>query len=688
MGINLVKQAEYAKTLPVPSLQKYADGLNPDMLAPWLATAQMDTLTKTAEMQNARQGAANGPQPTIKDQVEQKAGLLALQQAQQQASQQQTMQAPPMAGPVPDGTPQPRPQPQPPEGMFMAARGGLARLPSHFNFDGGGIVAFAGKGPSKVVNPDAGFWDWLQATSGISKDDFINRTPQKTKNELLDMFRSSESIAPPPNAQAAQAAQAAKAVPAAAAAETAAAEAAMANRMYAPFKAAGSFATKAAKATGIPGALASTVSEFGDYKLKSDDNVDTSASGTYNDLRQGNVGRAVKGLGMGLGELGADLGSSVANTLDYVVPGKAPVSSAYDQMLRGTGLFKDKPEEAAAAQQADMASENARLAAKAPVAETAMGNEGRRTGPVAMGVNPNANPNLVPASARPQGAPQGNQGNVPGGGGGGGGGSSPAVNSLASLYRQSLEGGPKERKIADLIAEQNEIRKGSGLGEEAGLAKLQRIKAMQDQFQATKPDSIDDMINVLGRAGQYKGLSGTGNAYTANQAQKRAQELAMAEKINELMGGVEDTQRAEKVGMAGKVGEGRAKDLEQTAQFNREKMQSLGSASSSQYTADMHYKAAMAAAAQRGDHNEIAKINAASQLAARDETINNWQTQLKELAKMPLSANRAKMATIEKQISDRTKAIYGQFGITIPEAPSAASPSGTTNKPGWGIKPI
>ena len=44
-------------------------------------------------------------------------------------------------------------------------------------------------------------------------------------------------------------------------------------------------------------------------------------------------------------------------------------------------------------------------AEEAPAAAAApedMGREGRRTGPVAVGVNPNANPNLVPASARPQ----------------------------------------------------------------------------------------------------------------------------------------------------------------------------------------------------------------------------------------------------------------------------------------------
>jgi hypothetical protein len=76
---------------------------------------------------------------------------------------------------------------------------------------------------------------------------------------------------------------------------------------------------------GPAGLALEAASKFGDYKLKSDDDIDTSASGTFEDLKKGELGRAAKGLGMGLGELGADLGSSVANTLDYVVPGKAPV---------------------------------------------------------------------------------------------------------------------------------------------------------------------------------------------------------------------------------------------------------------------------------------------------------------------------------------------------------------------------
>jgi hypothetical protein len=54
---------------------------------------------------------------------------------------------------------------------------------------------------------------------------------------------------------------------------------------------------------------------------------------------------------------------------------------------------------------------------------------------------------------------------------------------------------------------------------------------------------------------------------------------------------------------------------------------------------------------------------------------------MKELMRIPSSANKAKIAAIEKQINDRTKAIYGQFGIIIPEAPGAASPGGTSSTP-------
>jgi hypothetical protein len=58
-------------------------------------------------------------------------------------------------------------------------------------------------------------------------------------------------------------------------------------------------------------------------------------------------------------------------------------------------------------------------------------------------------------------------------------------------------------------------------------------------FEKTRPSGLDDLIRVFGQAGQYKGMSGMGPAYTANQQQKRAEELAMERRQNELMTAVD-----------------------------------------------------------------------------------------------------------------------------------------------------
>ena len=75
--MNLVKAQEYAQSLPLAELKKYADGLNPSMIPPWLATGEMEAKTKRAEMANNLAGAATGEQPSIKEQVEQKAANVA-----------------------------------------------------------------------------------------------------------------------------------------------------------------------------------------------------------------------------------------------------------------------------------------------------------------------------------------------------------------------------------------------------------------------------------------------------------------------------------------------------------------------------------------------------------------------------------------------------------------------------------
>lgn len=140
--MNLVKAQELAKDLSIQELQRYANGAAPDMIPPWLATGELQAKMARQQKMAAMQGAAQGPQQSVKEQVEQKAGLMALQAQQQQQAQQQMMQqAQGQPMPTPAGVPQPQAQPQ--EQPTMMARGGLASAPVSFNFQRGGIVAFA-----------------------------------------------------------------------------------------------------------------------------------------------------------------------------------------------------------------------------------------------------------------------------------------------------------------------------------------------------------------------------------------------------------------------------------------------------------------------------------------------------------------------------------------------------------------
>jgi hypothetical protein len=150
------------------------------------------------------------------------------------------------------------------------------------------------------------------------------------------------------------------------------------------------------------------------------------------------------------------------------------------------------------------------------------------------------------------------------------------------------------------------------------------------------------------------------------------------------MGGVEDTQRAEKVGVAGKVGEGRAKSLEQQAQFDREQMQTLGTArgqdvqsASAKYNADMHYKAAMA---------QMSNANARQDAQEKRLLLDSFKTRIasidKELApllKTPYGPAKAQIAELQAEKAGLTKALDETSGISkIAGAPGARSPGGTT----------
>jgi hypothetical protein len=116
-----------------------------------LALGELQRRELSQKQMATAQGGMQGPQPSVKEQVEQKAGLMALQQMQQQQmAQQQAQPQGPM--PAPAGVPQPEPQPQ-----AMMARGGLAGIPVRrdmFEYADGGIVAFQSGGqPKKYETP-------------------------------------------------------------------------------------------------------------------------------------------------------------------------------------------------------------------------------------------------------------------------------------------------------------------------------------------------------------------------------------------------------------------------------------------------------------------------------------------------------------------------------------------------------
>lgn len=85
------------------------------------------------------------------------------------------------------------------------------------------------------------------------------------------------------------------------------------------------FAGRAAAGAGV-------VQNFNDYKLN-DPGVDSSASGTWNALRRGDMSAAGASLSKGAKEAAMDVGSNIANTADLVVPGTGP-SQAYNKALR------------------------------------------------------------------------------------------------------------------------------------------------------------------------------------------------------------------------------------------------------------------------------------------------------------------------------------------------------------------
>lgn len=148
--MNLIQINERLKDMPLRAVEMYANGSNPQVPA-YLALAEMQRREKLAKQAAMDQGAAQGQLPSIKEQIEQKAGLMALQQGRmQQGQQQMANQATRMPMAVPENVESAEEQPQ-------AENSGIAKLPvkdDMYQFASGGIIAFSGEDQSYVMSPE------------------------------------------------------------------------------------------------------------------------------------------------------------------------------------------------------------------------------------------------------------------------------------------------------------------------------------------------------------------------------------------------------------------------------------------------------------------------------------------------------------------------------------------------------
>lgn len=175
--MNLIQIQDQLKSLPndprtMQALTAYANGANP-AVPPYLALGELNRRKQLAERAQMEQ-AGQPPQGTVKDQVEQQAGIMALQQGQQQQAMQNAMR---MGAAAPQGIPAniPQPQAQP----VQAARGGLmALLAARANakrMNSGGIIAFQ----------EAGSVDAAVAKNEDEEPkDPAEKTPEDARREL------------------------------------------------------------------------------------------------------------------------------------------------------------------------------------------------------------------------------------------------------------------------------------------------------------------------------------------------------------------------------------------------------------------------------------------------------------------------------------------------------------------------
>lgn len=122
-------------------------------------------------------------------------------------------------------------------------------------------------------------------------------------------------------------------------------------------------------------------------------------------------------------------------------------------------------------------------------------------------------------------------------------------------YMKVVKDSMKQKTPQQLFQEQQELLKMQGITGPLGAEQERRIRERQADYESKKPTGLQDLIRVLGQAGQYKGLSGVAPAYTSLQQQRRAEDLKFREEQDRLLDALEEKRRAEATGRASAIRE-------------------------------------------------------------------------------------------------------------------------------------
>lgn len=176
MPLNLIQVQERLKGLPTQVVMEYANGANAEV-PPYIALGELNRRRQMQESEQARIAKETAGAPSIKEQIEQTAGVLALQaNRQQQAAQEQqgVMAMTPMAAPntvtsepaqLAEGGYLAGGEVDPELEAMMMGMGGVGTLPTNdifvgADYAGGGVVAFQEGGFTDPV----GLAPWELAT--------------------------------------------------------------------------------------------------------------------------------------------------------------------------------------------------------------------------------------------------------------------------------------------------------------------------------------------------------------------------------------------------------------------------------------------------------------------------------------------------------------------------------------------